>query len=174
MPSKITTPVIVRLENELILELDALAKEQGISRSSAARAALGAGLGALKAPHEQQPKSKGRKKAPAKAPELEDPSPAASFDLVLFAAQALETAQRAGSRKIKGNRIFIHHLWQEFERELGPQGMDLELFKQRLLEAHAERYLSLGQAEAKERLSKKDVRESETHGLSQTFHFLSL
>ena len=172
MPSKVTTPVIIRLENELILALDALAKEQGSSRSSAARAALAAGLEALKKP-QQQKSARGRKKAPAKGSEPES-APGAPFDLVLFAAQVMEAAKRAETGKFGEDRIFINHAWRQFEQDAEPEGMDLRLFKQRLAEANNQRYLSLVCADMAPMLEQKDVKESETRWLSATFHLLCL
>jgi hypothetical protein len=50
--------------------------------------------------------------------------------------------------------------------------MDLEAFKQRLVEANRERYLSLVCADMAPVLDQKDVKESEARYLSATFHFL--
>ena len=171
MPSKVTTPVIIRLENELILALDALAKGQGSSRSSAARAALAAGLEAIKKPQEQKP-TRGRKKAPAKAAAVE--SQPAPFDLVLFAAQVIEAGKRCETGKFGEDRIFINHAWRQYEQDAEPEGMDLKSFKQRLAEANNKRYLSLVCADMAPMLEQKDVKESETRWLSATFHLLCL
>ncbi len=63
---------------------------------------------------------------------------------------------------------------RQYKREQKPKGMDLEAFKQRLVEANRERYLSLVCADMAPTLDQKDVKESEIRYLSATFHFLCI
>lgn len=204
MPSKITTPIIVRLENDLIAQLDALATEQGGSRSAIARAALTAGLETLQRPMQRAPeatrkaggrgtrvkpqdgpeagqaelaaaKSTSRGKKPERAkPAAAEALQEAEADLVTFAAQVLEAGQRTKTGRFGDDRVFISHVWRQFKREHKPKGMDLEAFKKQLVEANRERMLSLTCADMAPQLDQKDVKESEVRYRSATFHFLSL
>jgi hypothetical protein len=94
--------------------------------------------------------------------------------LVSFAAQVLEAGQRTKTGRFGKDRIFISHVWRTFEREQQPKNMDLDSFKQRLLEANRERCLDLVCADMAPMLDQADVKESEINYLSATFHFLCL
>lgn len=221
MPSKITTPIIIRLENDIIAQLDTLAAQQSISRSAITRSALAAGLEALQRPVQQEPRvvrkigrrsakakpqdqqqtdtlslasieevlpstapaslvapavtSKAKRKAPrAKRAAAGDPL-TPEFDLAAFAVQVLEAAKRTKTAGRFGNdRVFINHVWRQFKREQHPKGMDLEAFKQRLVEANRRRYLSLACADMAPIHDQADVKESEIHYRSATFHFVCI
>ena len=108
------------------------------------------------------------KSAAAEAP------PEAELDLAPFAAQVLEAAQRTKNGRFGDNRVFINHVWRQYKREQRPKGMDLEAFKQRLVEANRARYLSLACADMAPIHDQKDVQESEIRHLSATFHFLCI
>jgi hypothetical protein len=197
VPSKITTPVIIRLENEIIAELDSLAEAQSLSRSAVARSALAAGLETLRKPAKREPERarRGAKAAPKKAaapPVRNAPASAAkqapaakkppatkvssgpSPELIDFAARVIQAGQRSKKGRFGEDRILINHLWRQFKRDYKPAGMDLEGFKQQLLEANRERCLSLVCADMAPLLDQKDVRESEIRYLSATFHFLCI
>jgi predicted transcriptional regulator len=176
MPSKITTPIIVRLDNDTIARLDRLAAQQSRSRSAVARTALEAGLEMLQRPAPQEPKTgrRGAKdKARAKGATAEAP-PAAELDLVTFAAQVIEAAQRTETGRFGKDLVFINHVWRQFEREHKPEGMDLEAFKRHLAEANQGRFLSLAPAGGARKRERKDVEESEARRGADTFHLVRL
>jgi len=222
MPSTKTTTLLVRVENDIIAQLDTLAAQQSISRSAITRSALAAGLEALQAlqrPVQQEPRVArkiGRRSARAKAKDqqtaapsvapaslapaapLDPPSfaaaerttpkskaprakraaagnpPTPEFDLVAFAAQVLEAAQRTKTGRFGNDRVFISHVWRQYKREQRPKGMGLEAFKQRLVEANRGRYLSLACADMAPIHDQADVQESEIHYRSATFHFVCI
>lgn len=197
MPSKSSTPVALRFPNDLIAQLDALASSRSCSRPEAIRLAVNAGLAALRqSPAEElsaEPKKRGRKPraelatlaaASAKAQSKRravgakgasaEATPAAEFDLVTFAAQVIEAAQRTETGRFGDDRVFISHVWRQFEQEHKPAGMDLEAFKRRLVEANQGRFLSLAQAAGARKREGKDVEESETSHGADTFHLVRL
>ena len=190
MPSKSSTAVALRFPNNVILQLDALAASRSCSRPEAIRLAVDAGLGALVQSESQEPKTalaakpqsletagasksakgkKGRTKLAAAGV-----LPEAEADLVTFTAQVLEAAQRTKTGRFGADRVFISHVWRQFERDHKPEGMDLEAFKKHLVEANRERLLSLACADMPAEHKQKDVKESEARHLSATFHFLCL
>ena len=189
-PSSTTTPVACRLPNPVYAALAALAEERGIKPGAVAAALISEGIAQQQRQSEEAkgPK-KGRKaavtagegaKAEAKGPKkgrkaaVAATEPAQTFDLVLFAAQVLEAGKRSETGKFDEDRIFINHVWRQYEQDAEPENMDLRTFKQRLAEANNQRYLSLVCADMAPMLDQKDVKESETRWLSATFHLLCL
>jgi hypothetical protein len=183
----------------MLSALDALATLRGCSRPEAIRIAVDAGLAALRkdAPPEpaagrgKRPQSqvapaeaaelppaksaKGKKKSakPAAAEPEAGPS-GARFDLPLFAVRALEAGKSTKTGRFGDDRVFISHVWRQFEHDPASIGMTLEAFKQRLLEANRQRYLSLVCADMAPKLNQKDVRESEIRYGTARFHFLCI
>jgi hypothetical protein len=93
---------------------------------------------------------------------------------VTFAARVIEAAQRTKTGRFGDDRVFINHVWRQYKREYRSKGMDLQAFKQRLVEANRERYLSIVCADMAPVLDQKDVKESEIRYRSATFHFLCI
>lgn len=200
-PSSTTKVLPVRVENELMEELDALTKRLAdTTRTELARQALRRGLDLITAELAQRPRAKAkgkqrktspeklpaskappgrdkRKTAPAKAPAARAQSKAqskAGFDLAGFATQVLVAARRTRTGRFGEDRVFINHAWRRFKLDQRPKDMDLTTFKLRLVEANRARYLSLVRADMAPSLDQKDVKESEIRYLSATFHFLCI
>jgi hypothetical protein len=93
---------------------------------------------------------------------------------VSFAAQVLEAAGRTKTGRFGDDRVFISHLWRQYKREQRPKGLDLAAFKQLLVEANRERYLSLACDDLAPVHDQKDIKESEIRHLSATFHFVCI
>ena len=171
-PSATSVSVGIRLNNELIAQVDELVTE-GVaeSRSALVRQAVELGLAQLGKQQTRRKASGRHKKAPAAA--LEPAEPAAA-GLKLFAYWVLESAKRSKTGKFGDDRIFISHAWKQYKRDQKPKGMDLDGFKERLVEANRERFLSLVCADMAPMMDPTDVRESETHYLLATFHLLCI
>jgi hypothetical protein len=180
MPSKSSTPIALRFPNALIAELDALASSRSCSRPEAIRIAVDVGLAALRQNAAQgpsvEPRKRGRKVRSVEPanPATAEAAPAAELELVTFAAQVIEAAQRTETGRFGKDLVFINHVWRKFEREHKTEGMDLEDFKRHLAEASQERFLSLAPAGGARKRERKDVEESETRHLSETFHLVRL
>jgi Arc/MetJ-type ribon-helix-helix transcriptional regulator len=166
MPSTKTTPVLMRLEHELIDRMDALVSEQGFSsRSALAREALRVGLDLLESGSKGLTPASGRKPKKGQAAEI----------LRSFADQALEAARRVpGRQRFGDDRVFIAHAWKRFQKSPAAAGMDLEAFKAQLLEANRERLLSLVCADMAAKLDQATVRESAIGDLVTGFHFICI
>jgi predicted transcriptional regulator len=198
MVSSITTAVGVRLENELLVKLDALAAARSEPRTATAREALRRGLDLLEAQQQQdggpekrrpirrgqsrrekgpvqrskslEPKTGGRAKAPPR------PAPAAQ-ELRAFASDVLEAARqvpRAKNPSRSQDRVFISHAWRQYKRQRPEAALDLDAFKARLLEANRERFLSLVCDDMAPAHKAADVQASELQHLSATFHLVCI
>lgn len=131
MPSKKTTPVLVRLERSLVERLDALAAREGLSRSALVREALRQGLDALEGLEPSAvAEASGSSAAALAAPELRT-----------FAYWALQCAQRA--RRGGPARVSVAALWRVYQRDVQPRGMDAAAFRSRLEQAHQAGLLTL-------------------------------
>jgi hypothetical protein len=96
------------------------------------------------------------------------------LDLTSFAEMALEAARRSDTGRFGEDRVLISHAWRQFQRDHPHGGLDEAGFKQRLLEANRERFLSLVCADMAPLLDQTDVAASEIRYLSATFHFVCL
>jgi predicted transcriptional regulator len=200
MVSSITTAVGVRLENELLVKLDALAAARSEPRTATAREALRRGLDLLEAqqqqrqdegPEKRRPIRRGqsrREKGPVqrtKSPEPKTgdrakapprPAPAAQ-ELRAFASDVLEAARqvpRAKNPSRSQDRVFISHAWRQYKRQRPESALDLDAFKARLLEANRERFLSLVCDDMAPAHKAADVQASELQHLSATFHLVCI
>lgn len=172
-PSATSVSVGIRLNNELIAQVDELVTE-GLaeSRSALVRQAVELGLAQL---GEQQAQRKALRRRPKKASAAAlEPAEPKDAGLKLFAYWVLESAKRSKTGKFGDDRIFISHAWKQYKRDQKPKGLDLDGFKERLVEANRERFLSLVCADMAPMMDSTDVRESETRYLSATFHLLCI
>jgi hypothetical protein len=97
---------------------------------------------------------------------------APDFSLAGFAEHVREAAQATTTGHFGPSKIFISHVWQTLQVRGTFPGMTEAEFKSRLVEANREGLLALSRADLVEAMSPDDVRESETHYLNATFHFL--
>jgi predicted DNA-binding protein len=201
--SSTTSVLPLRVPNELLERLDTLVTRMHTTRTDVGRDALQRGLEQLEAALARRAAPAGRRKrsAAAETPSAAKPArratskrqekgskrqapspksataetpPEPAFDLVTFAARVIEAAQRTKTGRFGDDRVFINHVWRQYKREYRSKGMDLQAFKQRLVEANRERYLSIVCADMAPVLDQKDVKESEIRYRSATFHFLCI
>jgi hypothetical protein len=161
MPSTLSKPLGVRIPHAAVAQLEALAQERGQSRGALATEALLRGLELLAS------KPDGRSGGGRQ-------SEAASTDLAAFAEAVLDSARKSRSGHFGDDRVFISHVWKRFKRVHPSSGLDLESFKERLVEANRARLLSLARADMSPMLERKDVEASEIRYLTATFHFLCI
>ncbi|QRN97424.1 hypothetical protein JRI60_52270 [Archangium violaceum] len=93
-------------------------------------------------------------------------------DLRGFAERVREAAKASTSGRFGEDKIFISHVWRSLRDQL--QGLDEKSFKDRLIAANRERFLSLSRADLVEAMDPADVADSETRYLGATFHFIAL
>lgn len=87
-----------------------------------------------------------------------------------FAREALEHTGPGDAPGMFGSdRVFIRHLWERMG-----DGISLEDFKARLLEANRSRLLSLARADLVEAMRQEDVRPSEIANGPARFHFVAI
>lgn len=108
----------------------------------------------------------------APAVDAETNAPGEAIDLEEFARTVQAAAKRHPHGWFGENKIFIHQAWQAVKDEPLFARFDLPRFKELLLDAHRQNYLSLSRADLVEALSPSDVRDSEIDFLNATFHFL--
>jgi hypothetical protein len=95
-------------------------------------------------------------------------------DLELFAGQVIDAARQCPSAARFGdNKVFISHVWRQMIRP-SDAALDLDRFKQRLLEANRDGLLQLSRADLVEAMDPVDVRESLTVYDNATFHFVRI
>jgi hypothetical protein len=100
--------------------------------------------------------------------------PAQSGDLESFSRRGVEAARLAPSGRFGDNKVFIVHVWRQLQSDpaIGAHGIDA--FKRRLAEANNARMLTLSRADMVEAMDADDVRQSETHYLGSSFHFVRI
>lgn len=173
MPSTLSKPLGVRVPHIQLEQIEELAQQRGVTRGAIATEALCRGLDLIAAEFASARNARGKRKSRAKRAEAKAP-PEARRDLLTFAGQVLEAAQSTKSGRFGDDRVFINHVWRQYKREQRPKGMDLEAFKQRLLEANRQHYLSLIRADMAPYLDRKDVQESAIRHLSAEFNFVCI
>ncbi len=102
-------------------------------------------------------------------------TPAGGSDLAAFAARVLNAARSLpASGRFGDNKVFIAHVWRKLRDELAVDGLALDPFKQRLVEANREGLVRLSRADLVEAMAPADVEESATAYENATFHFIRL
>lgn len=171
MASSTTTTVGIRLNNELLARLDALVGQQtGATRSSLARELLERGIEAVEADKAPSKSVRKGRKPPALATE----QPLKEWaEGVLAAARTIPPRKRPWEDRALVCRV--HTAWAKAG---GP--LDLDTFKERLVEANRARYLSLVAADMapvmvdEGQCTQNEIQDSEIRYLSATFHLLCL
>ncbi|WP_437996476.1 hypothetical protein WMF26_36310 [Sorangium sp. So ce185] len=90
-----------------------------------------------------------------------------------FAAQVLAAARDSKTGRFGDNKVFISHVFRKLVNG-GLVAGDLDAFKDRLVSAHFQGFLSLSRADLVEAMDPEDVDESETQRDGSTFHFVRL
>jgi len=103
--------------------------------------------------------------APRKGP----PEP---LDLEMFACTVLAVARGCPTGWFGDNKVFISHVHRHLHGEPAFQGMTLDDFKQKLVEANRTDRVTLSRADLVSVMDPEDVRQSETRQLDAVFHFI--
>lgn len=94
------------------------------------------------------------------------------FDLDVFARSVLAVARNCRTGWFGENKVFINHVYRGLDGEPAFQGMPLDDFKRKLVEANRLDRLTLSRADLISVMDPEDVRQSETHQLDAVFHFI--
>jgi hypothetical protein len=94
------------------------------------------------------------------------------FDLDAFARTVVAAARGCPTGWFGDNKIFISHVYRHVNGEPAFSGVNLDDFKQRLVEANRNDRLTLSRADLVSVMNPDDVRESETRQLDAVFHFI--
>jgi hypothetical protein len=96
------------------------------------------------------------------------------FDLTSFAKQVKSAARGCQAGRFGDNKVFIAHVWKALQVDPTFPTMELATFKEHLAEANNARLLDLSRADLIQAMDPDDVRQSEVHYLSATFHFVRI
>jgi hypothetical protein len=108
----------------------------------------------------------------ARPSEATVPQDIAPFDLDAFARTVSAVARSCPAGWFGDNKIFISHVYRHLNGESAFRDMNLDDFKQRLVEANRTNRLTLSRADLVSVMDPEDVRESETRQLDAVFHFI--
>lgn len=89
-----------------------------------------------------------------------------------FVEQVKAAAEACPLGRYGDRRMFISHLIRSYQQTF-PM-VDPSRFKQQLLQAHRERWLTLARADLQEAMDPVDIAESEVRHMDARFHFLIL
>jgi hypothetical protein len=95
-------------------------------------------------------------------------------DLRTFAEQVKSAARDCRTGRFGENKVFIAHVWKALQVDPAFRSMELPAFKEHLAEANNARLLDLSRADLVQAMDPDDVRESEVHYMSATFHFVRI
>ncbi|WP_437950752.1 hypothetical protein WME98_08010 [Sorangium sp. So ce296] len=107
---------------------------------------------------------------PTAAPVVEAPP----MTLQSFSQRALAAARSSTTGRWGDQKVFVSHVWNEYQRRDGGSTGDLDAFKQMLVRANQAGFLSLSRADLVEEMDPADVQRSEIASLGATFHFVRL
>lgn len=107
---------------------------------------------------------------PQTAP-AEDPKP---FDLEAFSRDVMDCARACPTGKWGMNKVYISHVWQNFQKTHPEWNLDETMFKKKLTEANHKHLLTLSHADLVGIMNPDDVKESETPYLNDYFHFVRI
>ncbi|MEX2560747.1 MAG: hypothetical protein WD403_12575, partial [Pirellulales bacterium] len=71
-----------------------------------------------------------------------------------------------------GDKVFIWHVWEQWRRR--SPDTDINVFKERLVQAHQQGLLRLSRADLVDGLNPDDLAASETRYLTATFHYIRI
>jgi hypothetical protein len=101
------------------------------------------------------------------------PATVASFPLTEFAVRVQRLANTCTTGRFGDNKVFIAHVWKQYDSEATELRLTLDEFKDRLCEANRQGLLVLSRADLPEFMDTADVQASETrYGDLASFHFI--
>jgi hypothetical protein len=103
---------------------------------------------------------------------MQEPEPAAEFDLPTFAATVKAAARDCPTGRFGDNKVLINHVWRHLQNEPGFPHLDRTAFKNALAEANHVGLLKLNRADLVHGTNPADVQESETLYRDAVFHFI--
>lgn len=89
-----------------------------------------------------------------------------------FSARALDAARASKSGRWGDRKVFVAHVWSEYQRRGGGSPADLEAFKRMLVRANQAGLLALSRADLVGEMDPTDVEGSEIASMGATFHFV--
>jgi hypothetical protein len=95
------------------------------------------------------------------------------FDLDRFARDVQAAAKQATSGRWGDEKVFINHVWRQLRADAKAGALDLQTFKERLLEANQRGLIRLSRADLVIAMPADDVRESEIATFGDLFHFIN-
>lgn len=95
-------------------------------------------------------------------------------DIQEFAELVNKLAKQCRTGKFGDHKVFISHVWREFQNESLNGRFTEEDFKQQLLEAFRQELVGLARADLIQAMDENDVRESEIRTDYSTFHFIRI
>lgn len=104
--------------------------------------------------------------------EKSSPATEAPTDLAAFARQIQELARQSPTGRFGENKVFLSHLWQQFQREMSHEAITRDEFDDRLLEANRQNLITLSRADLISEMDPADVDDSEIALPHATFHFI--
>ena len=95
-----------------------------------------------------------------------------TMELPRFAQQVKELAQTSPTGRFGENKVFLSHVWNQFQGEGGGNGMTRSEFDRLLVEANRENLITLSRADLVSAMNPNDVQSSEIRLPNSTFHFI--
>jgi hypothetical protein len=93
-------------------------------------------------------------------------------DLSHFAERVKELARSSPTGRFGDNKVFLSHIWQQYQSAADGNGMTRDRFNQLLVEANRHNLLTLSRADLVSAMNPDDVRSSELRWENSTFHFI--
>jgi hypothetical protein len=101
------------------------------------------------------------------------PAIGSSLPLTEFASRVQQLANTCTTGRFGDNKVFIAHVWKEYDQDVTEPRLTLDEFKDRLCEANRQGLLVLSRADLPEFMDTADVQASETrYGDLASFHFI--
>ena len=95
-----------------------------------------------------------------------------ALNLTEFAERVRTIAQQSSTGKFGENKVFLSHVWNQYQGDGGGNGMTRSDFDQLLVDANRQNLLTLSRADLISAMNPQDVQESEIRSANATFHFL--
>ncbi|MFT3765234.1 MAG: hypothetical protein QM820_06915 [Minicystis sp.] len=107
-------------------------------------------------------------------PSATPPAETRPVTLEAFSKQALAAAHAAKTGRWGDQKVFVSHVWSEYQHRDGSSAVGLDDFKQMLVRANQAGLLSLSRADLVEEMDPADLKRSEIAALGATFHFVQI
>lgn len=93
-------------------------------------------------------------------------------ELRAFSQRAIAAACASQTGRWGDRKVFVSHVWGEYQRRDAGSAVGLDAFKDMLVRANQAGLVSLSRADLVEEMDADDVRRSEIASLGATFHFI--